>query len=71
LSIIKDLAIYERFERAILVHGVREVSEFAYYDYIKEDLLEHEYLGESIRKQLIYYPIAHASHSRTMVELPT
>lgn len=58
MSIIKDPLIYERFERVILVHGVREVSEFAYHDYIKEDLLEHEYLGEFIRKQLIYYPTA-------------
>ncbi|HWS40638.1 MAG TPA: ferredoxin--NADP reductase, partial [Arenimonas sp.] len=55
---IKDPAIYERFEKIILVHGVREVSEFAYHDYIKEDLLEHEYLGEFIRNQLIYYPTA-------------
>ncbi len=58
MSIIKDPAIYERFEKIILVHGVREVSEFAYHDYIKEDLLEHEYLGEFIRNQLIYYPTA-------------
>jgi ferredoxin--NADP+ reductase len=58
MSIIKDPIIYDRFEKIILVHGVREVSEFAYYDYIKTDLQEHEYLGEAIRNQLIYYPTA-------------
>jgi ferredoxin--NADP+ reductase len=42
----------------ILVHGVRQVSEFAYHDYITNDLLEHEYLGDAIREQLIYYPTA-------------
>jgi ferredoxin--NADP+ reductase len=58
MSIIKDPVIYERFEKVILVHGVRQVSEFAYHDYITNDLLEHEYLGDAIREQLIYYPTA-------------
>jgi len=58
MSIIKDPEIYERFEKVVLVHGVREVSEFAYHDVIKHDLLEHPYLGDAIRDQLIYYPTA-------------
>lgn len=58
MSIIKDPDVYERFEKVILVHGVRNVSEFAYKDFITEDLLEHEYLGEMVRNQLIYYPTA-------------
>jgi ferredoxin--NADP+ reductase len=58
MSIIKDPAIYDRFEKVVLVHGVRQVSEFAYHDYITGDLLNHEYLGESVRNQLIYYPTA-------------
>ena len=58
MSIIKDPDVYERFEKVILVHGVRQVSEFAYKDFITEDLQEHEYLGDMIREKLIYYPTA-------------
>lgn len=58
ISIIKDPDIYERFEKVILVHGVRQISEFAYRDFITEDLREHEYLGEMVREKLIYYPTA-------------
>jgi ferredoxin--NADP+ reductase len=58
LSIIKDPTIYQRFEKVVLVHGVRQVGDFAYHDYIQHDLQEHEYLGDAIRSQLIYYPTA-------------
>ncbi|HBX71873.1 MAG TPA: ferredoxin--NADP reductase [Halieaceae bacterium] len=56
LSIIKDPAIYERFERVILAHGCRNVSELAYQDAITRELPAHEYLGDEIRGKLIYYP---------------
>lgn len=58
MSIIKDPEVYERFEKVVLVHGVRQVSEFAYKEFITEELREHEYLGEMIRDKLIYYPTA-------------
>ncbi len=56
MSIIKDYEIYEQFERVILVHGVREISELAYSDYIERELPEHEYFGELVRDKLLYYP---------------
>jgi ferredoxin--NADP+ reductase len=56
MSIIKDPQTYERFEKVILVHGVRYRSELAYRDYIEWELTHHEYLGEQIRNQLIYFP---------------
>jgi len=56
LSIIRDPMTYERFERVVLVHGVRQVSELAYGDYIRHELPRHEYFGENAREQLIYYP---------------
>ncbi len=56
MSIIKDVEIYERFEKVVLVHGVRQVSELAYADYIQQELPQHEFLGELIRDQLLYYP---------------
>jgi ferredoxin/flavodoxin---NADP+ reductase len=56
MSIIKDPQTYERFEKVVLVHGVRYRSELAYRDYIEWELTHHEYLGEQVRNQLIYFP---------------
>ena len=56
LSIIRDPDTYERFEKVILVHGVREVKELAYHDYITQELPQHEFLGEMVSRQLLYYP---------------
>lgn len=58
LGIIKDPDTYERFETVILTHGVREVADLAYRDYITQELPQHEYLGEMISRQLRYYPAA-------------
>ena len=56
LSVIRDPETFERFEKVILVHGVREVKELAYHDYITEELPKHELLGEMVSDQLLYYP---------------
>jgi len=56
LSIIRDPETYERFEQVILVHGVRQVNELAYHDFITQDLPHHEFLGELVSEQLKYYP---------------
>jgi ferredoxin--NADP+ reductase len=56
LSVIHDLATYERFEQVILVHGVREVDELAYREYLMEHLPAHEFLGEMVSSKLRYYP---------------
>jgi ferredoxin--NADP+ reductase len=56
MSLIKDPAVYERFEKIILVHGVRYRSELAYRDFIEWELTHHEYLGEQVRNQLVYFP---------------
>jgi ferredoxin--NADP+ reductase len=56
LSVIRDPDTYERFEKVILVHGVREVKELAYHDYITQELPKHEFLGEMVSNQLLYYP---------------
>jgi ferredoxin--NADP+ reductase len=56
LSIIQDPETYERFEKIVLVHGVRWVSELAYADFIAQELPQHEFLGKMVRDQLIYYP---------------
>ena len=56
MSLIRDPEIYERFEKIILLHGVREVSELAYQDYIEQELPKDEFIGEMAQEQLIYYP---------------
>jgi ferredoxin--NADP+ reductase len=56
LSIVRDPETYEKFEKVILVHGVREVAELAYHDYLMHELPEHEFLGEMVTKQMLYYP---------------
>lgn len=56
LSIVRDPETYERFEKIILVHGVREVKELAYCRYLTEDFPQHEFLGEMVNSQLLYYP---------------
>ena len=56
MSIIQDPETYERFEKVILVHGVRWVSELAYADFITNELPKNEYFGDAVREKLIYYP---------------
>lgn len=56
LSIVQDPATYERFEKVIVAHGVRESSDLAYAKLLSEDLAQHEYLGPMVSKQLHYYP---------------
>jgi ferredoxin--NADP+ reductase len=56
LSVARDPATYERFEKVVLVHGVREVKELAYHDYLLHELPNHEFLGEMVTDQLLYYP---------------
>jgi ferredoxin--NADP+ reductase len=58
LSIIRDPETYARFEKIVLVHGVRQVSDLAYHDYLAHELPRHELLGEQIREKLVYYPTA-------------
>jgi ferredoxin/flavodoxin---NADP+ reductase len=56
MSIIKDPEVYELYEKIVLVHGVRIVSELAYQDYITNELPNNEFFGDIIREKLIYYP---------------
>ncbi|MBU2875480.1 ferredoxin--NADP reductase [Marinobacter salexigens] len=55
MSIIKDPEIYEAFDKVILTHGVRYVSELAYQQEI-EELPENEFFGEMVKGKLEYYP---------------
>jgi ferredoxin/flavodoxin---NADP+ reductase len=56
MSIIRDPETYERYEHVIIAHGVRTISELGYSDYIKNELPQHELVGELAQSQLKYYP---------------
>ena len=56
MSIIKDPEVYERFEKIVLVHGVRYVNELAYKEFIEHELTNNEYFGDMVRDKLVYYP---------------
>jgi ferredoxin/flavodoxin---NADP+ reductase len=56
MSIIRDPDTYEAYEKVVLAHGVRRTDELGYADYIKNQLPEHEYIGEQVKQQLLYYP---------------
>lgn len=56
LSVIQGPETYERFDKIVLLHGVRYVSELAYSEFIEDFLPQNEYFGDAIRDKLIYYP---------------
>lgn len=56
LSVARDPDTYERFEKVILVHGVRQVTELCYRDYLTKTLPKHEVLGEYVTNQMLYHP---------------
>lgn len=66
LSVIQDPEAYERFEKVILVHGVRTVSELAYTEFINRDLPNNEHFGNLVREKLIYYPTVTRERFRNM-----
>ena len=74
LGVVKDPETYERFDRVILTHGVRNIADLAYHDYIVNELPRHEHLGEIIGRQLLYYPAVsrepfrHAGRLTTLME---
>jgi len=74
ISIVQDPETYERFEKVVLMHGVRYKSELAYAELFTQELPQHEFLGELVRDQLIYYPMVtrepfrHQGRITTLIE---
>jgi ferredoxin--NADP+ reductase len=56
MSIIRDPATYERYEKVVVAHGVRRESDLAYRSLIEEELPRHLLVGEQVQQQLLYYP---------------
>jgi ferredoxin--NADP+ reductase len=55
-SLIKDPDVYDRFEKIILVHGCRQVSELAYGEQLVASLSQDEFFGPVLAEKLVYYP---------------
>ncbi len=57
MATIRDPETYERFEKVIVVHGTRFISELAYQDLILDELPNNEFFEElGIKDKLVYYP---------------
>ena len=56
ISIIQDPETYEQYDKVILTHGCRNVSDLAYQDLINDVLPNNEYFGDLVREKLIYSP---------------
>jgi ferredoxin--NADP+ reductase len=74
LSLIKDPSVYERFERVIIVHGVRFTREGSVVSHQILSLATDAHLGKQVCEQLQYYPCVtrepHINRGRitTMIE---
>lgn len=66
MSIVRDPDTYERFDQVIVVHGVRTIDELAYRQLLTRDLPADELLGETVRRQMRYYPTVTRENFPTM-----
>jgi ferredoxin--NADP+ reductase len=70
MSLIRDPEAYERYDKVVLVHGVREASELAYADLIEHELPKDEFLGPDVRAKLLYFPTVTREAFRHRARLP-
>ncbi|HEY2659543.1 MAG TPA: ferredoxin--NADP reductase [Caulobacteraceae bacterium] len=56
LSVARDPDAFERFDRVIVTHTVRETQELAYRELFEGEIFDDELVGDQARAQLTYYP---------------
>lgn len=56
MAIIRDPDAYENFDKVILVHGVRHISDLAYEEYLSKEIYDDVYLGDEVKAKFLYYP---------------
>lgn len=56
LSLVRDPEVYERYEKVIVTHTVREVADLNYRRFLSHELPNDPDLGEWVAPKLIYYP---------------
>ena len=74
-SLLRDPETFERFERVIVTHTVRDVAELEYgrrlIASLKSDETMHELLGEDALAKLTYYPTTTREESPRMGRITT
>jgi ferredoxin--NADP+ reductase len=56
LSLVRDPEVYERYEKVVVTHTVREVADLNYREFLENELPNDPDLGEFVAPKLIYYP---------------
>jgi ferredoxin--NADP+ reductase len=56
LSLVRDPDVYERYDKIIVTHTVREVADLNYREFLSHELPVDPDLGELIAPKLVYYP---------------
>jgi len=56
LSIVKDFEVYERFERIVLTHTVRQERDLAYRGFLDSEVYGDPVVGELATGRFNYYP---------------
>jgi ferredoxin--NADP+ reductase len=66
LSVARDPDAYERFERVIVTHTVRQPAELAYESLFEHEIRDDPLIGEAAARQLTYYStVTRSEHART------
>jgi len=71
LSLAREPDVYDRFEKVVVAHTVREVAELAHRELFEKVLPAHEVLGEIVRGKLLYYPSVTREPFRTRGRITT
>lgn len=56
LSVARDSETYQRFDRIIITHTVRNIADLAYRDFLSGGLFDDPLVGDQAKAQLTYYP---------------
>ena len=71
LSLAREPDVYDRFEKVVVAHTVRQVNELAHRELFERDLPAHEFLGEMVAGKLLYYPSVTREPFRTQGRITT
>jgi len=70
LSIVQDPETYEKFEKIVVVHGVRTTGELAFAGMLEGGLQADPYIGDEVAKKLLYYPTVTREAFRNTGRIP-
>ena len=74
ISLVQDPETYERYEKVVVTHTVRNVADLNYREFLSHDLPHDEVLGELVAPKLIYYssvtrePFEHQGRITDLIE---